>query len=320
MHRFLRRMILILAIIIIALGIVELLFNNIFKADDREGLVSDTGDIYEPDTSDIPDILDEPEVVEKIYKYTKDYLNLRAGPSINEDVLLVIPKGDRVEFIEQEDGWDKIIYDNTTGYSSSEYLTEPEIEEVIDGSSGKDDEMEIVVSPETMKTVKGILLVNKEYALSMDYDPGEDPEAREYLDKMFEVCYEETGKNLIAYSGYRTYEYQKNLFNRYVEKDGYEKAVMYSARPRHSEHETGLAFDIGGSNQAYWLKESFEDTEEGIWLRENAHRFGFILRYPKEKTDITGYIYEPWHFRYIGIDHASNIYELDVTLEEYLLD
>ena len=111
----------------------------------------------------------------------------------------------------------------------------------------------------------------------------------------------------------------KNLFNRYVEKDGYDNAMMYSAKPRHSEHETGLAFDIGGADQALWLKDAFEATEEGIWLKENAHRFGFILRYPKGKTDITGYIYEPWHFRYIGIEDARKIYELDITLEEYLL-
>ena len=203
-----------------------------------------------------------------------------------------------------------------TDTSDSEYL----IDSPIEGVSDNDDEEEIIVSPETMKMVKGILLVNKEYALSMDYDPGENPEAREYLDKMLEACYDEIGKPLTAFSGYRTYDYQKNLFNRYVEKDGYDNAMMYSAKPRHSEHETGLAFDIGGADQAFWLKDAFEDTEEGIWLKENAHRFGFILRYPKGKTDITGYIYEPWHFRYIGIDHASNIYELDVTLEEYLLD
>ena len=318
MQRRFKLIIIIIAVVILALGMVELLFNNFFNGDDNEELVSDIEDVEDPDLHDV--IIKEPEIEIKVYKYTTDYLNLRTGPSINEDVILIIPKGDRVEVIDQENGWDKIIYKNSTGYSSSEYLTDSEVEEIIDGNSEKDDELEIVVSPETMKIVKGVLLVNKEYALPMDYDPGEDSEARQYLDKMSKTCNEEIGKNIFAYSGYRTYEYQKNLFNRYVEKDGYEKAVMYSARPRHSEHETGLAFDIGGSNQAYWLKESFEDTEEGIWLRENAHRFGFILRYPKEKTDITGYIYEPWHFRYIGIEDATNVYERDITLEEYLLD
>ncbi len=204
-----------------------------------------------------------------------------------------------------------------------EDVDEPDENRDVEDSSNNDDdeeeELELIVSPETMKIINGILLVNKEYALPMDYDPGEDPEAREYLDKMLDACYDEIGKPLTAFSGYRTYDYQKNLFNRYVEKDGYDNAMMYSAKPRHSEHETGLAFDIGGADQALWLKDAFEATEEGIWLKENAHRFGFILRYPKGKTDITGYIYEPWHFRYIGIEDARKIYELDITLEEYLL-
>lgn len=295
--------------ILILIGLITIASLSIMKWLDKP----------DHDTVDnIPDIEgSEPDmdVDDRIFKYTMDNLNLRIGPGTDQDIILTIPKGEKVEVLASDNGWDRIIHKNTSGYSSSEYLsTTP-----IDDSSNNDDDLEIVVSSETMKVVKGILLVNKEYALAMDYDPGENPEAREHLDKMFAASFEERGNELIAYSGYRTYEYQKGLFNRYVEKDGYDNALMYSAKPRHSEHESGLAYDIGGSDQSYWLKEAFEDTEEGSWLRDNAHRFGFILRYPKGKTHITGYIYEPWHFRYIGIEDATNVYEEDITLEEYLL-
>ena len=297
MRRGFRFIFIFLIIGMMALGTRSLL-KTLHKTDQGEEFVPDNEGEEEPDI--------------RVFKYTTDNLNLRIGPGTDQDILFTIPKGEKVEVIDHENGWDEIIYNNTTGYSSAEYLSDSK-------DDNEDDELEIIESPETMKIIKGILLVNKEYALPMGYDPGEDPEAKEYLDKMFEACNEEIGKKLTAYSGYRTYEYQKGLFNRYVDKNGYDEAVMYSAKPRHSEHETGLAYDIGGSDQSFWLEEAFEDTEEGIWLRENAHRFGYILRYPKGKTDITGYIYEPWHFRYIGTEHATNVYERDITLEEYLL-
>ncbi|MDR7871074.1 MAG: D-alanyl-D-alanine carboxypeptidase family protein [Tissierellaceae bacterium] len=316
MRRGLRFIVIVIIITIIPLGSVKL-FATLGKTDEQEAFVPNLEELGDEEMDQVDDEV-------KMYKYTTENLNLRTGPGTDEGIILTVPKGERVEVISHDNGWDKLIYNNTIGYSSEEYLSNVDIKDISenDDNVNKDkDELEVIVSPETMKMkiVKGILLVNKEYALSMDYNPGEDPEAREYLDKMIAACNDETGKNLTAFSRYRTYEYQKGLFNQYVKKDGYDNAVLYSAKPRHSEHETGLAFDIGGNDQTYWLEESFEDTEEGIWLRENAHRFGFILRYPKGKTDITGYIYEPWHFRYIGIEHASNIFERDITLEEYLL-
>ncbi|MCR1899607.1 M15 family metallopeptidase [Irregularibacter muris] len=177
--------------------------------------------------------------------------------------------------------------------------------------------------PETVteKTIiKGIILVNKTYGLPSNYNPGENPEAVEALYKMTKAAQEEIGKTIQSVSGFRSYEYQKNLFNQYAQKDGVEKASTYSARAGHSEHQTGLAFDIGGRNKEHWVKTSFERTEEGKWLKDNAHKYGFILRYPKGKTHITGYTYEPWHFRYVGVEHAEIIYKNDLTLEEYLLE
>ena len=127
------------------------------------------------------------------------------------------------------------------------------------------------------------------------------------------------GLDLIAFSTYRSYDYQVELYQRYVDEYGQEAADRFSARPGYSEHQTGLGFDIGEVGQEiHWASESFEDTEAGKWLSENAHNFGFILRYPPNKEHITGYQYEPWHFRYLGVDLATKVYNSELTLEEYL--
>ena len=112
-------------------------------------------------------------------------------------------------------------------------------------------------------------------------------------------------------SAYRSYDYQVNLYDRYAKRDGKEKADIYSARPGYSEHQTGLCSDINK------IDSSFANTKEAKWLAGNAYKYGFILRFPKGKEDITGYKYEPWHFRYVGIDAAKVIYDNNLTLEEY---
>ena len=123
----------------------------------------------------------------------------------------------------------------------------------------------------------------------------------------------EMGYNLRIISAYRTLEYQENLYNNYVKQDGINVADTYSARPGFSEHHTGLAIDIDNTILSYT---NFENTKEFDWVINNAYKYGFILRYPK-KEDITGYIYEPWHFRYVGIEAASYIHEHNITFEEY---
>lgn len=166
--------------------------------------------------------------------------------------------------------------------------------------------------------VNGVLLVNKKNPLPPTYNNGEDPVAKEALQGMF-AAGKEAGFTYEAFSGFRSYEYQSSLYNRYVARDGKEKADRYSARPGYSEHQTGLAFDIGEAGRKdLWLTEAFGETEAGKWLMNNAHKYGFILRYPKEKEHITGFMYESWHYRYVGIEHATKIYEANVTLEEYL--
>ena len=120
------------------------------------------------------------------------------------------------------------------------------------------------------------------------------------------------GYSIPLISGFRSQTTQTGLYNRYVARDGKDVADTYSARPGHSEHETGLAYDIGE------IDNNYGETPAGTWLAQHAHEFGFIIRYPKGKEDITKYQYEPWHVRYVGTEHAAKIYEQDLTLEEYL--
>jgi len=140
--------------------------------------------------------------------------------------------------------------------------------------------------------------------------------AYEALKDLFEAAKEE-GYELHARSGYRSYYTQASLYASYVENYGKDAADKYSAKPGQSEHQTGLSMDITCEAVNYRLDTIFGDTEEGKWVAENAHRYGFIIRYPKGKEEITGYAYEPWHIRYLGVDLAEKVYESGLTLEEY---
>jgi len=122
------------------------------------------------------------------------------------------------------------------------------------------------------------------------------------------------GYTIRAMSAYRSYQYQKELYDRYVKEDGVEKADTYSARPGFSEHQTGLVVDIDNKSTIYT---KFDTTKEFIWMMENAANYGFILRYPEGKENITGYTYESWHYRYVGTEIALKIKELDITFDEY---
>ena len=122
---------------------------------------------------------------------------------------------------------------------------------------------------------------------------------------------------LLAVSGYRSFERQREIFKRNYKRDG-EKASKYSARPGQSEHQTGLAMDVTCAEANFELTETFEHTKAYEWLTENMHNYGFILRYPKGKEKITGYIFEPWHLRYVGKALAKELYQNNLTLEEYI--
>lgn len=181
------------------------------------------------------------------------------------------------------------------------------------------------------------VLVNKEYGLPEGYEPDDLVKvdipfvyqdetvhslrkiAADAVIEMFEAA-KADGLELAGVSGYRSYAIQKMLYEKYVARDGEEAANKYSAKPGHSEHSTGLAMDVAGISGKCAANNCFADTEEARWLAEHAHEFGFIIRYPLGKEDITGYQYEPWHLRYVGKELAEFIHEHDLTLEEFFLD
>ena len=159
--------------------------------------------------------------------------------------------------------------------------------------------------------IGGILIANKTYALPADYNPGVDPEAQAAFDDMQAAAAKE-GLNIYVSSGFRSYEYQSGLYDRYVQRSGKAEADRYSARPGHSEHQTGLAFDMNT------IDISFADTDEYVWVKAHCWEYGFIIRYPEDGEDVTGYMYEPWHIRYLGKETAKKVYDSGLTLEEYL--
>lgn len=189
----------------------------------------------------------------------------------------------------------------------------------------------IIQNPENV-----MALVNKQFSLPDGYEPSKlmipdvafsygkldleksylRQDAAQALEKLFTGALNE-GVELFAVSGYRSFTRQSQVFEAEVSKVGKEKAVQAVAIPGSSEHQTGLSMDISSRSANLELSEEFGETMEGKWLAENAHRYGFILRYPKGKEGITGYKYEPWHFRYVGTEAATVIYEKKWTLEEY---
>lgn len=173
------------------------------------------------------------------------------------------------------------------------------------------------------------ILLNKYYAIDSNFKPQNlkdiDPKYRgKYLQMTEEAAdafnsmakdAKEQGYTIRAVSTYRSYSYQNNLYNNYVKADGKTKADTYSARPGHSEHHTGLAVDVDNANLSYT---SFGKTKEFTWMKENAYKYGYILRYTTENEFITGYKNEPWHYRYVGIKIATEMKEKNIgSYEEY---
>ena len=181
-----------------------------------------------------------------------------------------------------------------------------------------------------------LALVNKNHALPEDYEPEdlvipdvrfpfEEDIPKKYMRKIAAEALEdmiaagdEDGVAIFGQSGFRAYDRQVEIFAANAEKNGEEHANTYSARPGESEHQTGLVMDVTSEDAGFDLDIDFGETEEGKWIKEHAHEYGFIIRYPKDKVDITQYQYEPWHLRYVGEKAAAEIYENSETLEEYL--
>lgn len=181
---------------------------------------------------------------------------------------------------------------------------------------------------ETPYLNKTYILVNKFYHLGKDYVPENlekinEEYARSGMELVdvaknaFEKMAEQAKKDnspIIAMSSYRSYDYQLDLYNKYVENDGVSAADTYSARAGYSEHQTGLCVDIYDGVLDYT---NFEKSDSFKWMQENAYQYGFILRFPKGKENITGYQYESWHYRYVGKKIAKYIKEHNITFEEY---
>lgn len=174
--------------------------------------------------------------------------------------------------------------------------------------------------------IDGHLIVNKTYAVPEDYQPENTAEPvtgercvncleKEVMEAFQLMRSDATslGLNIYIASGYRSYSYQNKLYNNYSAVSGVSGADVYSARPGHSEHQTGLCFDLNS------VEDSFATTDEGKWINQNAYLYGFVIRYPKGKETITGYQYESWHLRYVGKELASKLYHDGdwITLEEY---
>ncbi|OAA90283.1 D-alanyl-D-alanine carboxypeptidase [Clostridium ljungdahlii] len=182
-----------------------------------------------------------------------------------------------------------------------------------------------------------LILVNKNHPLSSSYIPENltipnvefspsasheekmmQGEAAEQLENLFKYAHKKD-MNLYGVSAYRSYKSQKQVYDERVRRVGKKQADEYVAYSGTSEHQTGLAIDVTNEDGAQGrLMVDFGQTKEGKWLRRNAHNFGFILRYPKEKESITGYSYESWHIRYVGVKAAKEIYYKNIVLEEYL--
>jgi D-alanyl-D-alanine carboxypeptidase len=223
--------------------------------------------------------------------------------------------------------------DNSDAYTyippNSEYDSE-DLEKIDSSASNFVPATKVDLDPESIT-----LLVNKEYSLSKDYIPSDlvipnvlfniqgfderkqmRKEAAGALEKLFAAA-QADGYTLYGVSGYRSYERQYQIFTENIVKQGKDHTLKYSAVPGTSEHQTGLSIDVSCKSLNFNLEDNFIDTPEGKWLSKNAHYYGFIIRYPKDKVDITGYAYEPWHIRYVGVDLAAYLYVNNLTLDEY---
>ncbi|MBE5813690.1 MAG: D-alanyl-D-alanine carboxypeptidase family protein [Clostridiales bacterium] len=180
------------------------------------------------------------------------------------------------------------------------------------------------------KNIDGsVFIINRQHSVSRRYVPSDLRKAETYgvsqqmrteaataLEQLFEAA-KEAGVPLSTVSGYRSYSKQATIYQRKVDSIGRKAADRISARPGTSEHQLGLAMDIAKKG-ASSLTTAFANTPQGQWVMENAHRYGFIIRYLKDYEDVTGYSYEPWHIRYVGVEQATAIYESGLPMELYM--
>ncbi len=220
---------------------------------------------------------------------------------------------------------DKQTVNKGSKWSAEEYVDAKDKDSAIDKTA-----VEVDTDPTSIT-----VLVNKEYKVPSDYEPEDlvEPNVafsfnykdekrmlREEAAKQLELLFKGAkrfGYELLGVSGYRSYERQKTLYEFNLMKYGYEYTQKYSAMPGTSEHQTGLAIDISCKSMGGILRTTFADTKEGKWVQNNAYKYGYVVRYANNKTDLTGYAYEPWHIRYVGYDLAKYLHDNNMTLDEY---
>ncbi|MBO6195842.1 MAG: M15 family metallopeptidase [Bacilli bacterium] len=231
------------------------------------------------------------------YKYDKDIISLNGdvitGKKVGKTTIVVTSKEDKIS---------KEIMVTVTKKKK----------QVIKEEKKKEIESTEVIKKDGITYVDGIMIVNKTYSLPSSYNPGGLTD--EFMNAFYEMQAAASldGISLFVASGFRDYDYQAELYNAYVKRDGKEAADTYSARPGYSEHQTGLAADINAAD------DSFNDTAEAKWLDKNCYKYGFIIRFPKGKEQYTGYMYESWHLRYVGERIAKKIHDAGgISLEEY---
>lgn len=270
----------------------------------------------EPPTSAQPE-----EEMTKVW--ARQDVNIREKPTVNSKKLGTLHEGNGIIRTEKiSNGWSKVIYDGVEAYISTSYLTEKEPAKAV--SSDR-----IVINP--YSDLWYLVIVDCDRAIPADYVPelAEIASSGKYLDFRVAPHYNEMyaaakkdGIILTPYSAYRSYARQQRNYNNLTETymsrynlsraDAAKKAATVILPPGTSEHNLGIAVDICNTNS------SFSSQKEYKWLMENAHKYGFILRYTAEKQTITGIIPEPWHWRYVGVDLAEDIKNSGLCLEEYL--
>ncbi|AZB43200.1 D-alanyl-D-alanine carboxypeptidase family protein [Bacillus sp. FJAT-42376] len=216
---------------------------------------------------------------------------------------------------------------DTAKQQADEMVLEGKYFNAVQAVNGK----QIIKNPENI-----LVLANKHYTLPGDYEPNDlvvpnvpfsfgnadipqkyvRKEAAEALESLFSSA-KDNDIELFAVSGYRSYKRQEGIFRQEIADKGEKRAEEAVALPGQSEHQTGLAMDISSRSVNLELTKEFGETAEGKWVRENAYKFGFIIRYLNDKENITEYMYEPWHLRYVGKETAGILHEKNLTLEEY---
>ena len=238
----------------------------------------------------------------------------------NISILLTMPYTDITEFISIPNlSLDKL--DRYKAYMAKENIS------VSDAVT----RVNLNLDEEFYKTVNDIkdpssilVLVNKSHALKSDYVPSDLVSIPSFPNLLLRQVAIDDFENLLAaakldnvylipYSTYRSYDYQKGLYEKYLKEDTQQVVDTYSARPGHSEHQTGLAIDIRSSSHWYSLTDNDYD-----WMLNNSYKYGFIVRYPKDNSKITGYKEEPWHIRYLGRDIATKVHDKNITYDEYV--